>query len=216
MIRSWIFDLVNISSDDDPINFDVQNCSREYAWHSDLWARAEQLGFHGIFFSEHHFSGARAIPAPGLFAAFVAARTQRLRIGVLGWVLPLWQPWRFLEEVAVLDHLTQGRLEVGVARGSNPAEMAAVGIGESDVVPMFLESLAILERAWQRPGISHRGDYWTYERLQIVPKPLQQPPPIWGHGAHGERGQGSRKTRPQNLHRIPAAAASGGNLRCLS
>ncbi|HHW4680818.1 MAG TPA: LLM class flavin-dependent oxidoreductase [Xylella taiwanensis] len=137
MIKSWIFEQLNISDNADPAHFDALACSKEYAWRSELWAQAEVLGFHGIFFSEHHFSGVRACPAPSLFAAWVAARSQHLRIGVLGWVLPLWQPWRFLEQVSVLDQLSQGRVEIGVARGSSVQEAAAVGIAEVDIVPMY-------------------------------------------------------------------------------
>ncbi|MCT8271380.1 LLM class flavin-dependent oxidoreductase [Xanthomonas translucens] len=180
MIKSWIFEQLNIASDENPLHFDASLCSDEYAWRSETWTQAESQGFHGIFFSEHHFSGARACPAPGLLAASVAARTRRLRIGVLGWVLPMWHPWRLLEEIGVLDQLSQGRLEIGVARGSNPREAVAVGIGEDDIAPMYCEALDIIEQALHSPGLSHRGRYWSFDNLLIVPRPLQQPaPPIW-------------------------------------
>ncbi|MCO5545605.1 LLM class flavin-dependent oxidoreductase [Xylella fastidiosa] len=180
MIKSWMFEQLNISCDADPAHFDAVACSKEYAWRSELWAQLETLGFHGIFFSEHHFSGLRASPSPGVLAAWVAARSQNLRIGVLGWVLPLWQPWRFLEEVAVLDQLSQGRVEIGVARGSSVDEAAAVGIAEVDIVPMYREALDILEQAWLSPYLSHCGRYWSFEQLGMVPRPLQYPsPPIW-------------------------------------
>lgn len=65
MIKSWMFEQLNISCDADPAYFDVVACSKEYAWRSELWAQLETLGFHGIFFSEHHFSGLRASPSPG-------------------------------------------------------------------------------------------------------------------------------------------------------
>lgn len=180
MIKSWMFEQLNISCDADPAHFDAVACSKEYAWRSELWAQLETLGFHGIFFSEHHFSGLRASPSPGVLAAWVAARSQNLRIGVLGWVLPLWQPWRFLEKVAVLDQLSQGRVEIGVARGSSVDEAAAVGIAEVDIVPMYREALDILEQAWLSPCLSYRGRYWSFEQLGMVPRPLQYPsPPIW-------------------------------------
>lgn len=65
MIKSWMFEQLNISCDADPAHFDAVACSKEYAWRSELWAQLETLGFHGIFFSEHHFSGLRASPSPG-------------------------------------------------------------------------------------------------------------------------------------------------------
>ncbi|PPT85387.1 LLM class flavin-dependent oxidoreductase [Xanthomonas theicola] len=180
MIKSWIFEQLNISSDENPLHFDASVCSDEYAWRSEMWTQAESQGFHGIFFSEHHFSGVRACPATGLLAASVAARTRRLHIGLLGWVLPMWRPWRLLEEIGVLDQLSQGRLEIGVARGSNPREAVAVGIGEDDILPMYHEALDIIEQSLHSPHLSHRGRYWSFDNLLIAPRPLQRPaPPIW-------------------------------------
>ncbi|WP_248167687.1 LLM class flavin-dependent oxidoreductase, partial [Ralstonia pseudosolanacearum] len=157
MIKSWIFEQVNVSTSADAGLFDAATFQHELGWRQRTWIDAEALGFHGIFFSEHHFSGVRVSPCPSMLAAAVAARTTVLRIGVLGWVLPLWQPWRFLEKVGMLDHLSQGRLEIGVARGSNPLEAEAVGVAVEDVGPMFDEALDILDKAWTEPTLSHRG-----------------------------------------------------------
>lgn len=216
MIKSWIFEQLNISDDADPVHFDALACSKEYAWRSELWAQAEALGFHGIFFSEHHFSGLRACPAPSLFAAWVAARSQHLRIGVLGWVLPLWQPWRFLEQVGVLDQLSQGRVEIGVARGSSVQEAAAVGIVEVDIVPMYCEALDILEQAWLNPCLSYRGRYWSFEQLGMVPRPLQHPsPPIWATVRSTEAAAEAAK-RGHRLCTGFGHGCRGAFVRCLS
>lgn len=180
MINSWIFEQMNISSNEDPSFFDGATCEDEYGWRQDMWGEAESLGFHGIFFSEHHFSGVRICPSPGLLAAAVAARTQTLRIGILGLVLPLWQPWRALEEIGMLDHLSHGRLEIGLSRGSNPKEAQAVGIAEADILPMYDEALDIVDKALREPVLSHKGRYWSFENLAVLPRPVQQPaPPIW-------------------------------------
>ncbi|MHA6845739.1 LLM class flavin-dependent oxidoreductase [Ralstonia syzygii] len=181
MIKSWIFEQVNVSTCADAGMFDAVAFQHELGWRLNTWTDAEALGFHGIFFSEHHFSGVRVSPSPAVLAAAVAARTTVLRIGVLGWVLPLWQPWRFLEYVGMLDHLSQGRLEIGVARGSSPQEAEAVGVAAEDVSPMFDEALDILDKAWAEPTLSHQGRYWSFDRLPVLPRPLQQPrPPVWG------------------------------------
>lgn len=181
MIKSWIFESMNIASDEDPSSFDGAVCAQEYAWRLDQWREAEALGFHGVFFSEHHFGGVCVCPSPMLLAAAAAARTTRLRIGLLGLVLPLWQPWRVVEEIGMLDHLSGGRLEVGVARGSSSRETEAVGIANADVLPMFNEALDILDKAWREPALTHRGRYWSFENLVILPRPVQRPsPPIWG------------------------------------
>lgn len=180
MIKPWIFEQMNISSNEDPSSFNINVCRDEYAWRVDLCVRAEEQGFHGIFFSEHHFSGVRACPSPSLLAAAVASRTRTLRLGVLGWVLPMWQPWRILEEIGMLDHLSQGRLEVGVARGSNIAEAKAIGIAEADITAMFEEGLDILDKGWPSTALSHEGRHWSFGPVSIIPRPIQMPaPPIW-------------------------------------
>ncbi|MBB4640208.1 LLM class flavin-dependent oxidoreductase [Rhizorhapis suberifaciens] len=180
MIKAWVFEQMNISTDEDPSSFDIDVCRKEYAWRIDLGTRAEALGFYGIFFSEHHFAGVRACPSPSLLAAAVASRTTTLRVGVLGWVLPMSQPWRLLEEIAVLDHLSQGRVEVGVARGSHVKEAKAIGIAEDDVPAMFEEALDILDKGWRSVTLLHEGRHWSFGPVAIIPRPIQMPaPPIW-------------------------------------
>ena len=104
---------------------DPQAVHDHFRWYVDLWTRADSRNFEGIFFSEHHF-GAAYSPSPNLLISHVAARTTRLRLGVLGSVRPYATPWRIVEEIAMLDHLTDGRLEIGVVSGI-PPELAVVG-----------------------------------------------------------------------------------------
>jgi alkanesulfonate monooxygenase SsuD/methylene tetrahydromethanopterin reductase-like flavin-dependent oxidoreductase (luciferase family) len=143
-----------------------------------LWERAEALDFEGIFFSEHHF-GPGYSPSPNLLIANVAARTKYLRLGTLGMVLPYYDPWRVVEEIAMLDHLTGGRLEIGTAAGI-PQELALVGMSYQEARQRFDEALEILDAALQDPVVSHHGRFWNFENLRISPRPLQQPaPPKW-------------------------------------
>jgi alkanesulfonate monooxygenase SsuD/methylene tetrahydromethanopterin reductase-like flavin-dependent oxidoreductase (luciferase family) len=94
-------------------------------------------------------------------------------------VLPLYQPWRILEEIGMLDHLTGGRLEIGCASGV-PQELIQVGIAGEENRERFNEALAILDAWLEQPMISHHGRYYNFENLRIVPRPLQQPsPPKW-------------------------------------
>src|SRR5262245_49419158 len=143
-----------------------------------LWQRIEQVGFEGIFFSEHHF-GLSYSPSPNLLIAAVARSTERLRLGTMGMVLPLYQPWRVLEEIGMLDHLTGGRLEIGCASGV-PQELIQIGIAAEENRDRFNEALDILDAWLDAPVISHHGRYWSFDNLRIVPRPLQQPaPPKW-------------------------------------
>jgi alkanesulfonate monooxygenase SsuD/methylene tetrahydromethanopterin reductase-like flavin-dependent oxidoreductase (luciferase family) len=136
------------------------------------------LGYEGIFFSEHHF-GVSYSPSPNLLIAAIARSTRRLRLGTMGMVLPLYQPWRVLEEIGMLDHLTGGRLEIGCASGI-PQELAMIGVTPEDNRERFSEALAILDAWLAEPVISHHGKYYNFDNLRIVPRPLQQPsPPKW-------------------------------------
>ena len=142
------------------------------------WQHIERLGFEGIFFSEHHF-GLSYSPSPNLLIAAIARSTERLRLGTMGMVLPLYQPWRVLEEISMLDHLTGGRLEIGCASGV-PQELIQIGIAAEENRERFNEALAILDAWLDAPVISHHGRYWNFDNLRIVPRPLQQPsPPKW-------------------------------------
>jgi alkanesulfonate monooxygenase SsuD/methylene tetrahydromethanopterin reductase-like flavin-dependent oxidoreductase (luciferase family) len=142
------------------------------------WQHIERLGFEGIFFSEHHF-GLSYSPSPNLLIAAIARSTERLRLGTMGMVLPLYQPWRVLEEIGMLDHLTGGRLEIGCASGV-PQELIQIGIAAEENRERFNEALDILDAWLAQPVISHRGRYWNFDNLRIVPRPVQQPsPPKW-------------------------------------
>ena len=142
------------------------------------WQHVERLGFEGIFFSEHHF-GLSYSPSPNLLIAVIARCTEQLRLGTMGMVLPLYQPWRVLEEIGMLDHLTGGRLEIGCASGV-PQELIQVGIAAAENRERFNEALDILDAWLAQPVISHHGRYWNFDKLRIVPRPLQQPsPPKW-------------------------------------
>jgi alkanesulfonate monooxygenase SsuD/methylene tetrahydromethanopterin reductase-like flavin-dependent oxidoreductase (luciferase family) len=97
----------------------------------------------------------------------------------MGMVLPLYQPWRVLEEIGMLDHLTGGRLEIGCASGV-PQELIQTGMGPEENRERFNESLEILDAWLAEPVISHHGRHYNFDRLRVVPRPLQQPsPPKW-------------------------------------
>jgi alkanesulfonate monooxygenase SsuD/methylene tetrahydromethanopterin reductase-like flavin-dependent oxidoreductase (luciferase family) len=143
-----------------------------------LWLEVEKLGFEGIFFSEHHF-GLSYSPSPNLLIAAISRHTTRLRLGAMGLTLPFHAPWRIVEELKMLDHLTSGRLEIGFAMGV-PQELLHIGIGFEEARERFNEALEILDAALVDPVIDHRGKYWNLENLRLLPDVfLQSPPPKW-------------------------------------
>src|SRR5690606_34727583 len=98
--------------------FDPSVGARNYQEHIDEMAYCEDLGFEGVVFNEHHYSAYGTMPSPNLIAAALSQRTSRIRIGVLGSILPLRNhPVRVAEEYAMLDCLTGGRLIAGFVRG---------------------------------------------------------------------------------------------------
>jgi alkanesulfonate monooxygenase SsuD/methylene tetrahydromethanopterin reductase-like flavin-dependent oxidoreductase (luciferase family) len=177
MIKPWIFEFL-YAPDFQGEALAPQAATAVFDAGIALWQHLETLGFEGIFFSEHHF-GVSYSPSPNLLIAAIARSTQRLRLGTMGVVLPLYQPWRVLEEIGMLDHLTGGRLEIGCASGV-PQEATRAGIGLTENRERFDETLAILDAWLAEPVISHHGRHYNFDNLRIVPRPLQQPsPPKW-------------------------------------
>jgi alkanesulfonate monooxygenase SsuD/methylene tetrahydromethanopterin reductase-like flavin-dependent oxidoreductase (luciferase family) len=177
VIKPWVFEFFPAPREPGATE-DPQQSADYFNWYLDLWPRAEPLGYEGIFFSEHHF-GLAYSPCPNLLIAQVAARTRTIRLGVMGVVLPYHQPWKVVEEIGMLDHLTQGRLEIGTAAGI-PQEMAQVGLSVAEARERNDEAIEIMDAALAAPVISHYGKYWSFTNLRLVPRPLQRPhPPIW-------------------------------------
>jgi alkanesulfonate monooxygenase SsuD/methylene tetrahydromethanopterin reductase-like flavin-dependent oxidoreductase (luciferase family) len=177
MIKSWIFEFFAAPPELSQ-RFDPEASLRYFNAYLDLWAGAEAAGFDGIFFSEHHF-GASYSPSPNLLIAAVAQRTKKLRLGVMGMVPPYHSPWRLVEEIGMLDHLTGGRLEIGTSAGI-PPEMAQVGLGVEEARARYDEAVEIIDKALAEPVISHHGKFWNFDNLRLTPRTIQQPhPPKW-------------------------------------
>ncbi|MGO9454518.1 MAG: LLM class flavin-dependent oxidoreductase [Candidatus Binataceae bacterium] len=185
-VKTWIFEFFRAPADPGVLvphprqGVSPLEVAAHFAHYWQRWLRAEEYGFEGIFLSEHHF-GQGYSPSPNLLIAALAPVTKRLRLGVMGIVLPYYQPWRVIEEIGMLDHLTKGRLEVGTASGI-PPEMALVGLGVPEATARNAEAQDILDWALTHPGlpISHHGKFWNFDNLTVVPITLQQPsPPRW-------------------------------------
>jgi alkanesulfonate monooxygenase SsuD/methylene tetrahydromethanopterin reductase-like flavin-dependent oxidoreductase (luciferase family) len=177
MIRPWIFEFFPELGDraHEP---DAQHVRRYFERYLDLWTQAEERGFEGIFFSEHHF-GDSFSASPNLLIAALAPRTRSLRLGVMGVVLPYYHPARVIEEIGLLDHLTGGRLEIGTAVGV-PQELARLNIGMAEARERNDEIIDILDAASRASVVSYRGKHFSLSDLRLLPRPLQKPwPPTW-------------------------------------
>jgi len=177
MIKPWLFEfLPELGSPS--VEPDPRDVTALFARYLDLWVRDEALGFEGIFFSEHHF-GRSYSASPNLLIAALASRTKTLRLGVMGVVLPYYHPTRVVEEIGMLDHLTGGRLEIGTAIGV-PQELRRLNMTMAEARERNDEIVAILDAALTQRIVSHRGKYFSFSDLRLLPRPLQQPsPPRW-------------------------------------
>src|SRR5205823_3607537 len=129
--------------------------------------------------AEHHGTPLGLAPSPNLFLAAAAQRTRRIRLGTLVNVLPLYDPMRLWEEVCMLDHLSGGRLELGIGRGGNPIELANYGVPGDEARDRYLEVWEILRRGLLEGRVESESS--RYPRRATTPlRPLQRPyPPLW-------------------------------------
>lgn len=142
--------------------------------------RVEALGFHSVWFAEHHFYNYGGhIPSVPVLGAAVAQRTKKLRIGSGIVLLPLQDPIRVAEEYAMLDCLSGGRLEFGIGRGFQRAEYDAFERNMADSRVLFEEAHDIILKAWTEERFSYEGKFRRVHNLRVVPKPVQKLPPIY-------------------------------------
>lgn len=141
---------------------------------------ADQAGFFCYHLAEHHATPLGMTPSPSVFLAAAAQRTRRIRLGPLVYLLPLYSPLRLLGEICMLDHLSGGRLELGVGRGVSPYEVGYHGLDAARTRPMFQEALAVLVAGMTSERLTYRGEHYRYEDVPMELRPLQQPyPPLW-------------------------------------
>jgi len=140
----------------------------------------DAAGFRTYHMSEHHSTPLSQTPSPGVFLAAVAQRTRRLRLGPLVYVLPAHHPLRLAEEICMLDHLSGGRLGVGVGRGASAHELQYFGIDPDSAPAMYVEAYTVLKQALTQQVVHFNGQYYNFENVPIEMKPAQLPhPPFW-------------------------------------
>jgi alkanesulfonate monooxygenase SsuD/methylene tetrahydromethanopterin reductase-like flavin-dependent oxidoreductase (luciferase family) len=143
-------------------------------------AWTEELGFDRIWLTEHHFIEYGLSVSPAVLAAAAAMRTERVRIGLAAAILPFHDPLRLAEELAMVDILSGGRLDVGVGRGNRPVEFAGYRVPQIESRQRFEEALAILVRAWTQERVSYDGRHFVIPEVRVIPKPVQRPhPPLY-------------------------------------
>jgi len=154
-----------------------------YAQTLDQISRAEALGFDSAWVSEHHFTEDGYLPSTLLFLAAVAARTRQMRLGTLVLLLPLHDPLRVAEDAAVLDLISGGRLDLGIAAGYRTEEFEVFGVPHRERGRRMDQAIPILQGAWADGPFSFQGPDFQHDGVNVTPKPLQRPgPPLWMGG----------------------------------
>ena len=141
---------------------------------------ADAAGFAGYHLAEHHATPLGMAPSPSVFLSAVAQRTRRIRLGPLVYLLPLYSPLRLIAEICMLDHLSGGRLELGVGRGVSPYELGYHGVDPAATRAMFQEALAVILAGLTSSELTYEGKFYRYDRVPMELHPLQEPyPPLW-------------------------------------
>jgi alkanesulfonate monooxygenase SsuD/methylene tetrahydromethanopterin reductase-like flavin-dependent oxidoreductase (luciferase family) len=123
-------------------------------------------------------------PSPSVFLAAVAQRTRRLRFGPLVYALPLYHPIRLIEEICMLDQMSNGRLEIGFGRGASSTEIAFYGLDPAKAQQIYAEGLELIIQGLSKRTLNFRGDFFSFENIPMELEPLQKPhPPLW-YGIH--------------------------------
>ena len=145
---------------------------------------AEELGFDGAWFTEHHFGRfGGMLPSPQMLIGALAQHTQRIRLGTAVVLLPMHHPLRIAEETAMLDILSDGRLQVGVGRGMGTQPFRIFGTDPDPVAAQekLEEQIEMLVAAWTEAPFQLDGKYYQCPNpITVLPRPLQRPhPPVW-------------------------------------
>jgi len=183
--------------------------TRQFDERLEYVALADELGFSAYHVAEHHATPLNMVPVPGVYLAAVAQVTKAIRLGPLTYLLPLYSPLCLIEEIAMLDHLTHGRLDIGVGRGVSAFELNYHNVDVETSREVFQEVLDILKKGFTSERLSHEGKHFTYKNVPMELKPLQKPyPPIWYPSSNedGARYSGTNGYHFVTLGPTPAAA----------
>lgn len=157
---------------------------------------ADRLGFYCYHVAEHHATPLNMVPVPGVFLGAVAQATKNIRLGPLTYLLPLYSPLRLIEEVGMFDHMSNGRMELGVGRGVSPFEMNYHNVDPETGREVYAEALEALIEGMTHDQLTYSGKHFNYRNVPMELRPLQDPhPPIWypssnpgGSAYAGEKG----------------------------
>ncbi len=144
---------------------------------------ADEAGIYCLHVAEHHATPLNMVPVPGVYLGAVARATKRMRLGPLVYLLPLYSPLRLIEEICILDHLSYGRLEVGVGRGVSPFELKYHKIDHDASRDIFIDAFNCISAGLTTDLLNYSGPHFEYQDVPMALRPLQQPHPAFWYGS---------------------------------
>lgn len=146
--------------------------------------RAEALGFHSLWVQEQGgLRQAASALEPISLLSYAAALTRRVRLGAAVFLINLRNPIHLAKSLASLDHLSEGRLIVGVGLGAATRLYSAYGLSPARRIARFIEALTVIQTLWTEDNVDLDGQFWKLQKATLVPKPFQKPhPPVWFGG----------------------------------
>ena len=170
-----------------------------------LIERYEHAGFHAYHLAEHHGTPLGHGPSPSVFIAAATQRTTTLRLGPLVYCLPLYHPLRLIEEVCMLDHLSDGRLQLGVGAGVSPIEVGFFEVDWDSRRERFDETFEILLAGLASDELTHHGRDHDYDAVPMTLHPVQRPhPPLWFGISHAGRAEWAAEHEVNVVALLPA------------
>ena len=136
-------------------------------------------GYDAVWLAEHHFSTYSVCPSVHIMGMHVADITRNMRIGTGVSLAAFYHPLRLAEEVALLDQLSGGRVNWGAGRGFDRTEMGVFGVSGDESYPRFRENVDIVLQAWRDGPLNYEGRFNSFQDVEVLPKPLQDPMPTW-------------------------------------
>jgi alkanesulfonate monooxygenase SsuD/methylene tetrahydromethanopterin reductase-like flavin-dependent oxidoreductase (luciferase family) len=166
----------------------------------------DRAGFRSYHLAEHHSTPLGLAPSPSVFLAAVAQRTTRLRFGPLLYVTPMYHPLRVAEEVVMLDHMSRGRLELGLGRGASPIEIAGFDVDPQEAPAMNREATELILKALTSDVVDYQGKFYRCKNVRIEGRPLQKPhPPLWFAPIEASRAADAARLKGNVVTLIPDA-----------
>ena len=169
---------------------------------------ADDAGIYCLHIAEHHATPLNMVPVPGVYMGALARTTKRMRFGPMVYLLPLYSPLRLIEEICMLDHLSHGRIDVGVGRGVSPYELKYHKVEHDRSREIFIDAFRCLRAGLTTDALTYAGEHFAYDNVPIVLRPLQQPQPPFWYASSNEIG--STWGGEQGLHYVtlgPTASA---------